>query len=144
MKNKLHGEIQCACVSNIKCIRKGALCRDWFGTSGIYICNSMEQRPSLESNTCRTSQEVPCLLLCLKFCYCGPSSLTLLSVYSQMNTVYTLTLCFFKVHYNVILLSMHRSSKLSFPLQIFQLKFCMHLSSLTCMFHALPISSSFI
>jgi hypothetical protein len=59
----------------------------------------------------------------------------LVSNMSPINTLHTLLICFFKIHGNIVLQSVSRSS-----LQFFRLKFCRLFSSLAYVLYALPVT----
>jgi len=81
-----------------------------------WTVNATDLSPSWEANSQSASQEIPHLLWNIKVHYHVHDSLLLVShIFSQMNPVDTLTSYFSKIHSNVILSSMSRSSKCSLP-----------------------------
>jgi hypothetical protein len=64
--------------------------------------NPMEQSP-WEANRSSANQEIPHILLNLKFHYHTHNSPPLVPILSQINTVHTLPSYFSKIHFNIIL-----------------------------------------
>jgi hypothetical protein len=67
--------------------------------------------------------------------------MSLVPILSQMNLVHNFPPYFPKIHFNIILSSIPRSSEWSLPFRAFHIK-CMNFSSLPCILHFSPISSS--
>ena len=65
------------------------------------VANSKEQSPSWEANRSSAGQEIPCILLNLKFHYPNYKSSPLVSVLSQINPAYDPS-HFLKVCFNII------------------------------------------
>jgi hypothetical protein len=66
----------------------------------------MKQSPSWEANIHSASQKIP-----PKIHYCVHKNPPLDTVLSEMNAVHNLTICSFKIHFNIILSSTPRPLK---------------------------------
>jgi hypothetical protein len=92
-------EDTCICVLQIE-IHFPLLLFPWNDLS-----NSMEHSPSWEANSHSYSQEIRRPLWNTKVYYCGHKDPPLIPILSQMKPVHTLPSYFFKIHFNIILLS---------------------------------------
>jgi hypothetical protein len=95
----------------------------------------MEESPTWKASSCSTTQEFLNLLWSLNFHYRILIRPQLDPVLSQMNPVHSLPIYFFKIHVNIVFMSMPWSSSWSLPLQILGPKFCVHFSLLPCALH---------
>jgi hypothetical protein len=75
----------------------------------------MEQSPSWEANSHSASQEIPLLLWSPKIHYRVHNSQPLVSIMSQMNPVHNFLPHFPKIHSNIIIASISRSSEWPLP-----------------------------
>jgi hypothetical protein len=93
------------------------------------LTSFMEQWPSWEPNSRLASQEIPRFLWNPKVEYCVYKR----ARHKTLSWASWLTLYFYKIHSNIVLLSTPRSSKRSFPIRFSNSK-CMCLSNLpyTC------------
>jgi hypothetical protein len=107
------------------------------------VTNSMEQIPSWEANSLSASQEIPRLLRNPNVHCRVHNSTPLVPILTQMNPVRTFTLYFPKIHSDIIPIYARVFQVVTF-LQVFRPKSCLYVSSLPCMLHAPPISSSLI
>jgi hypothetical protein len=105
--------------------------------------NFMEQSPSWEANSCTASQDIPCLLWKPKVHYRVENSQPLAPILSQMHAVHTFPPYFPKIHSNIVLHFMLRSSKRS-PTFGFLTKILYAIFIFTMRLHAPPLSSSLI
>jgi len=76
----------------------------WFMTT-IYLRNYTEQSPISEVDSRSTSQEIPCLLWNPEVHYCVYINPPVVANHSQVTPVQFLTTYFYKIHSNIILLS---------------------------------------
>jgi len=86
----------------------------------------MHQRPSSEANSRSASHEIPRLLRNLKVHYGIHEGLPMVPMLSEMNPVHALPLYFRKIHYNIILPPIPRSSKWSPPFRFSDQKSSSH------------------
>jgi len=61
----------------------------------------MQQRPSLETSSSTTSQEISCIVWNTKAHYHVHKNLPLVCILSQMNPFHTLPFCFCNAHFNI-------------------------------------------
>jgi len=106
----------------------------------ILLTYSMEQSSFRAANHYSTSQEIPCILWNPKAHYCIYNCLPPVPILSQTDSVHAPTLQFLKIHLNIILPSMPRSSKWFFPSGFPTKPLYISLSSPPFVLHAPPIS----
>jgi hypothetical protein len=78
----------------------------------------MKWSPSWEANICLASQEFPQLLWNPKIYYHVQKSLSSVPILCQMNLIHTSKSYVPKIHFNIVLSSMPRSSKWSLPFRL--------------------------
>ena len=122
-----HDVQQHCCVSLISGIMQ------WF--IKLTKINSMEQSPSWKSNSYSVSQEIPNVLWKQNVHYPAHNSPSIVPVLEQINPIHGF-FPFLEFHFNIILLSTLRSSKL----QSFPSNSSMYFSSPWCVPHAQTIS----
>ena len=84
----------------------------------IKITNSMEHSPSWEANISSASQKIPCILWNPKVHYHIHKNPLSVSVLSQFSPVHVSSFYLLKIHFNIILPPMPRSSNGSLSLRI--------------------------
>jgi hypothetical protein len=109
------------------------------------LMNSKEQSLTSETNSRIPSQEICRHLWNPKVHYLVHNSSPLVPILIQMNLVHIFQSYFLKIHSNIyyspIFVEVLQDV---YSLQTFRLKFCTSFSSLTCVLHDLPLSSSLI
>jgi hypothetical protein len=111
--------------------------------TGIFRCCSVSFSTNQLTNSVVKSQEPPNILQNTKIHYRVHKMSPRVPIISKVNSIHIFRSCFFKIYFNIILLTMHRSSNLS-PFKGFSSKFCMHPSSVPCLVHNSPILSFLI
>jgi hypothetical protein len=113
-----------------------------FTHSAYWLTNPMGLSPSCEANSCSANQDIPRTLQNPNVHYHVQNTPALFPILSQINPIHTLTFYLFEIHLSIILPSATRIFYWSiffwFPYQNFV---C---TSLTCLIHIWPISSSLI
>jgi hypothetical protein len=87
------------------------------------ITNSMEQSPSWKTSNNSASLEISHLSWNTKVHYYVHESPPSVPLFTHMNLVHPFPSYFSMSHSNIFLLSMHRSSKWSFPFRLFEQNF---------------------
>jgi hypothetical protein len=104
-----------------------------------YINNELHAAESLRAGSSPASQDIQTPFMEIEDRLpCSEQPITD-AILSQTNPVYILTYCFAEIDFNIISSSTPCSPKYS-SLHVFQLKFCMDFSFLTCVTRALPTS----
>lgn len=122
---------------------RGAVNDKWnYGRTGDYessvgLTSSMEQSLSWEDNRCLASQEIAIILRDPKINY-SVHKFSQSSLFSarwiQPTPLHPPPLI--KIYFNILLTSIHRTSKLYLSFRFFLLKFCTRLSYLQCLLYA--------
>ena len=90
---------------------------------------SMEQSPSWEANRFSARQTIPCILWNPEVHYCIYECSKPVPILSQINLVHAPHSYFLKIHFNIIVPSMHRSPKWCLCIRFPPTKPCMHFSA---------------
>jgi hypothetical protein len=96
------------------------------------ITNSMKENPSWEANNCSAGQEIPCLLWNPEVHFCVHRSPPVVPILSQINLMPAFPLYLFKIHSNILLLSMLWSSQWSLSFRFSDQNVCISHHSCAC------------
>jgi hypothetical protein len=89
----------------------------------LQLPNTIQLNPSSEASSSSSSREFPAIYGARRFNTVFTIARYLSPIMSQMNPIHSLQLNFFRMHINIILLSMPRSSWWSYSLELYYQQF---------------------